>query len=156
MQGSDKSSSNSSSTNDSPSISDRVTSLYKRMGWKPLFFDSDEPLFFPSGKRKQSIFDLIEDGNKTADIATKLLNKFESRDIACTNRSKSIPNNATITKEYVKCRKETCEEKHGPYYYAYWKDPESKKLKKKYIGTRMPKIKDELNHDNGNNKNNNT
>jgi hypothetical protein len=28
--------------------------------------------------------------------------------------------------------------KHGPYYYAYWKDPETKKLKKKYIGTHMP------------------
>jgi hypothetical protein len=150
MQGSDKSSSNSSS------ISDRIASLYKRMGWKPLFLDSDEHLFFFEGKRKQSIFGLIEEGNKTADIATKLLIKFESRDIACTNRSKSIPNNATIRKEYVKCRKETCEEKHGPYYYAYWKDPESKKLRKKYIGTHMPKIKDELNHDNDNNKNNNT
>jgi hypothetical protein len=28
------------------------------------------------------------------------------------------------------CGKEMCEPKHGPYYYAYWKDPESKKLKK--------------------------
>jgi hypothetical protein len=25
-------------------------------------------------------------------------------------------------------------ERHGPYYYAYWKDSESNKLKKKYIG----------------------
>jgi hypothetical protein len=153
MRRSDKSSSNSSSSaDDSHSISDRIASLYKRIGWKPSFFDSDEPLFFPSGKRKQSIFDLIEECNKTADIATNLINKFESRDLACTNRSKSIPNNATIRKEYVKCRKETCAEKHWPYYYAYWKDPESKKLKKKYIGTHMPKIKDELNLDN-NNKN---
>jgi hypothetical protein len=150
MQDSDKSS--KSSAHDSPSVSDRVTSLYKRMGWKPLFFDSDESLFFPMGKRKQSIFDLVEEGNKTADIATNLINKFESRYLACTTRSKSIPNNATIRREYVKCGKETCEEKHGPYYYAYWKDPESKKLKKKYIGTRMPKIKDALNLDN-NNKN---
>lgn len=29
--------------------------------------------------------------------------------------------------------------KKGPYYYAYWKDPETKKLKKKYIdGIHMP------------------
>lgn len=28
--------------------------------------------------------------------------------------------------------------KKGPYYYAYWKDPETRKLKKKYIGTHMP------------------
>ena len=34
-----------------------------------------------------------------------------------------------------------CEIEHGPYYYAYWKDPESKKLKKKYIGYHMPKDK---------------
>jgi hypothetical protein len=49
--------------------------------------------------------------------------------------SKSIPENSTIRKEYVKCGKTPCyHEKHGPYYYAYWKDPETKKLKKKYIG----------------------
>jgi hypothetical protein len=27
-------------------------------------------------------------------------------------------------------------------FYAYWKDPESKKLKKKYIGDHMPKDKE--------------
>jgi hypothetical protein len=43
-----------------------------------------------------------------------------------------------------------CEVKHGPYYYAYWKDPQSKKLKKKYIGDHMPK-NEELNHDCNNN-----
>jgi hypothetical protein len=35
-----------------------------------------------------------------------------------------------------------CELRHGPYYYAYWKDPESKKLKKKYIGDPIPKNKE--------------
>jgi hypothetical protein len=155
MKHSDKSS--KSTAHDSPSISDRITSLYKTMGWKPLFFDSDEHLFFPEDKSKQSIFGLIEQGNKTADIATKLINKFESRDFACANRAKSIPKNATIRKEYVKCRKETCEEKHGPYYYAYWKDPETKQLKKKYIGTRMPKTQEKLNNNSisNNNKNSN-
>ena len=34
-----------------------------------------------------------------------------------------------------------CQYKHGPYYYAYWRDPESKKLKKKYIGDHMPNEK---------------
>ena len=57
----------------------------------------------------------------------------------CSNRVKSIPKNATIRKEYVKCGKVLCYHgKHGPYYYAYWKDPKTKKLKKKYIGTHMP------------------
>ncbi len=31
-----------------------------------------------------------------------------------------------------------CEIQRGPYYYAYWKGPQSKKLKKKYIGDHMP------------------
>ena len=53
-------------------------------------------------------------------------------------------------KEYVKCRKEICEYRHGPYYYAYWKDPESKKLKKKYVGIMPPKDKPELKNDNCN------
>ncbi|HEX5893044.1 MAG TPA: hypothetical protein VFY41_09300 [Nitrososphaeraceae archaeon] len=52
------------------------------------------------------------------------------------SRAKSIPRNATIRQEYVKCGKTHAimERKHGPYYYAYWKDPETKRLKKKYIG----------------------
>ena len=69
--------------------------------------------------------------------------------MAYANRVESIPENATIRKEYIKCGKEICELKHGPYYYAYWKDPESKKLKKKYIGDRMPKNK-EFDNDYGN------
>ncbi len=44
-----------------------------------------------------------------------------------------------------------CEQKHGPYYYAYWKDPESKMLKKKYIGDYLPKDR-ELKNDPSNNK----
>ena len=35
-----------------------------------------------------------------------------------------------------------CVLKHGPYYYAYWKNPESKKLKKKYIVDIIPKNKE--------------
>lgn len=48
-----------------------------------------------------------------------------------------IPNNATIRQEYVKCSNLDCKElhkPHGPYLYAYWKDKENKKLRKKYIG----------------------
>ena len=55
--------------------------------------------------------------------------------LACQSRLKLIPKNATVRKEFVKCKKHNCHRKHhGPYYYAYWKDPESKKLRKKYIG----------------------
>jgi hypothetical protein len=65
----------------------------------------------------------------------KLLNKIKSARVSSINRAKSIPNNATIRKEYVKCGKPYCQERHGPYYYAYWKDANDiRKLKKKYIG----------------------
>lgn len=67
---------------------------------------------------------------------------MKSRRLACTNRAKTIPENATIRKEYIKCGKHICQQEHGPYYYAYWKNPESKKLKKKYIGNHMPKNKE--------------
>jgi hypothetical protein len=50
-----------------------------------------------------------------------------------------IPQNFTQRWEYVKCGKTDCEcfggaKIHGPYLYIYWKDAETKKLKKKYIG----------------------
>jgi NAD(P)-dependent dehydrogenase (short-subunit alcohol dehydrogenase family) len=43
-----------------------------------------------------------------------------------------IPPNATIRQEYVKCDDPDCQNLHGPYLYAYWK--QDKKLKKRYIG----------------------
>ena len=97
------------------------------------------------GYKSSSIQKLLANANKTTEKATKFLNKIKSRQLAYSNRSKSIPKNATIRKEYIKCGKQMCELKHGPYYYAYWKDPETKKLKKKYIGDHMPK-NEGLNH----------
>jgi hypothetical protein len=59
------------------------------------------------------------------------------RDLTSRNY-KSIPSGATIREEHVKCGKPDCSRcKHGPYYYAYWK--ENGKLKKKYIGTYDPR-----------------
>ena len=43
-----------------------------------------------------------------------------------------IPPNATIRQEYVKCGNPDCQNLHGPYLYAYWK--QDKKLKKIYVG----------------------
>jgi hypothetical protein len=77
----------------------------------------------------------MKEANKLIARAEKLNNKDKSRKQACQSRSKSIPKNATIRKEYVKCKKPNCyPDRHGPFYYAYWKDPASKKLRKKYIG----------------------
>ena len=41
----------------------------------------------------------------------------------------NIPVNATIRQEYVKCGNPDCQNLHGPYFYAYWK--QGKKLNKK-------------------------
>src|SRR5919202_3496102 len=109
-----------SDLSDDLSYFDGLLSFYHSIGWKPSRF-----------RRRRTTFEkVIAHTNKTA----KFLNKIKSREIACINRAKSIPENATIREEYIKCGKETCEELHGPYYYAYWKDPGLKRLKKKYIG----------------------
>lgn len=94
--------------------------------------------------------EVFENANKAIEKSTKFLNKIKSRQLACADRAKSIPENATIRKEYIKCGKKICGQKHGPYYYAYWKDPESKKLKKKYIGNHKPdhkELKNDCNND---------
>ena len=80
--------------------------------------------------------ELMEEGNKLIARAQTLDNKEKSIKLACQLRSKSIPKNATIRDEFVNCKKPNCyRQQHGPYYYAYWKDPETKRLKKRYIGS---------------------
>jgi hypothetical protein len=72
----------------------------------------------------------------------KLFVKINSKIQIANRNSKSIPKNATIREEYIKCGKDYCLGcKHGPYYYAYWRD-ESGKLKKKYIGRNNPREKE--------------
>jgi hypothetical protein len=46
-----------------------------------------------------------------------------------------IPPNATMRQEYVKCGNPDCQNLHGPYLYAYWK--QDKKLKKRYVGKNL-------------------
>jgi hypothetical protein len=61
------------------------------------------------------------------------IKRFESRLHSYDANLKSLPDNVTIRREYIKCGKNSCSTcKHGPYYYGYWR--EKGKLKKKYIG----------------------
>jgi hypothetical protein len=48
-----------------------------------------------------------------------------------------LPQNSTIKYEKVKCSK-NCRHNTHRYYYAYFWDCDSKKLKKKYIGKKLP------------------
>ena len=51
-----------------------------------------------------------------------------------------IPMGATVREEFVSCCKSYCNLKHGPYYYAYWRDKKSRKLNKKYLGKFDPRV----------------
>jgi len=107
-------------------LSDPFNLDFKSLGFSDRFSKWFRPMSFDR---------LMKEANKLIARAEKLNNKDESEKQACQSRSKSIPKNATIRKEYVKCKKPNCyPDRHGPFYYAYWKDPASKKLRKKYIG----------------------
>ena len=67
------------------------------------------------------------------------IEKTKSEQLTSTNNSRNLPSNATIREEYIRCGKLDCQSKHGPYYYAYWKDDEGK-LRKKYIGKYHPPV----------------
>jgi hypothetical protein len=71
--------SENSALNDN-SFFDRLASLYKGVGWKPLI-DWDKPLFFPRGRRTKSLFKELEDANKTLGKSTKFINKIKSREL---------------------------------------------------------------------------
>jgi hypothetical protein len=108
---------------------------FKSLGMRDLYAELFRPISFDM---------LMKKAYKVMARYEALNNKYESRRLACQSRSKSIPNNATIRKEYVKCKKPNCYyEQHGPYYYAFWKDPETKRLKKKYIGRQYIPIDDQ-------------
>jgi hypothetical protein len=65
---------------------------YKENSRKPLL-DWNKPLF---GHKRTSLQKLLANANKTTERATKFINKIKSRQLACANRVKSIPENATI------------------------------------------------------------
>jgi len=109
-----------------------LPSFYKETDWKRPLLDWDKPLF---SQHRSSLDKVLVHAKKAAEKSRRFIDNIESKKQSCISRARSIPENATIRKEYVKCGKVLCYHgKHGPYYYAYWKDPETKKLKKKYIG----------------------
>jgi len=106
-----------------------------------LGFLNDDSIFLkptPWPKLKRRIDKLLERNAKfIAKVECQKLRsatKVQVEELTSTNNSRNLPNNATIRQEYVKCGKSDCPQvKHGPYFYAYWKD-DNGKLRKKYIG----------------------
>ena len=86
-----------------------------------------------------SLEKVLAHANKTAEKSRKLIKKFESKKQSSIDRAKLVPENATIRQEYIKCGKTPCYHgKHGPYYYAYWKDRDQEA--KKEIHWTIPSI----------------
>ena len=65
---------------------------------KPLL-DWNKPLF---GNKRTSLQKLLANANKTSERATKFINKIKSRQLACANRVKSIPNTLGIIFQRIK------------------------------------------------------
>jgi hypothetical protein len=109
----------------------QLTSLYEDASWTQSLLELGKPLFLQQSPLEK----ILAHANRTAEKSRKFLDKVESKKQSSIDRSKLLPENATIRQEYIKCGKTSCYHgKHGPYYYAYWKDPQTKRLKKKYIG----------------------
>ena len=78
------------------------------------------------------------DGYALVEQTKHMLARINTQQDLCSKNYASIPSNATIRKEYVKCGIPACYRcKHGPYYYAYWK--EGRRLNKKYVGKYDPR-----------------
>ncbi len=72
----------------------------------------------------------LEDFNEKTNT---MIAQFENQMNQPLQRYDKVPKNSSIGAEFVKCGKESCNDcPHGPYYYVYWRDNNSKKLKKKY------------------------
>jgi hypothetical protein len=95
--------SNNDNSNSKPNFNE-LMSLYKENNRKPLL-GWNKPLF---GNKHTPLHKVLANANKTIEKSTNFLNKIISRQLACANRAKSIPENATIRKEYISCGKEIC------------------------------------------------
>ena len=105
--------SNDGKSNSQPHFSE-LASLYKDSSNKRSL-DFSKPLF---GYKLSSFQKVFANANKRIEKSAKFLNKMKSKQLAYATRAKSVPENATIRKEYIKCGKQMCELRHGPYYYA--------------------------------------
>jgi hypothetical protein len=91
------------------------------------YFDDLMPLWNRTlfSPHRSSLEKVLARVNKTIEKSRKFFNKIESKKQSSINRANSVPEKATIRQEYIKCGKMLCMQEDGPYYYAYWKGPDS-------------------------------
>jgi hypothetical protein len=94
-------------------------------------------------KRKQVLEDEEKQKEELSSVMNRAqsnINKFQEMETRRVRIDSTLPPNHTIREEFIKCGKEFCLQcPHGPYYYAYWNDAATKKLKKKYLGVMDPR-----------------
>jgi hypothetical protein len=66
------------------------------------------------------LYRALKHADRQIERADKFLRKTQTAKAKSIENTKSLPENATIRKEYVNCGKPFCLCEHGPYYYAYW------------------------------------
>jgi len=97
----------------------------------------------------------IEDIDYISEMMDNVYTSYTKGFEAAIKNIESVPKNATIIPEWIKCGKQSCRKcskneyyhkyygehyPHGPYYYAYWRDTNNEgRLKKKYIGEHNPR-----------------
>ncbi|MDR4490208.1 MAG: hypothetical protein R2685_04815 [Candidatus Nitrosocosmicus sp.] len=86
------------------------------------------------GEASSSFYKHTIEGREIANRFTFKFKKEEPKEPDFIQKVSSLPVKAFIKCDYVKCGKPNCEQEHGPYYYGYWKDNKSKKLRKEYLG----------------------
>jgi hypothetical protein len=86
------------------------------------------------GEASSSFYDYSTEGREIANRFKFKFNKGEPKEHDFIQKVTSLPTKAFIKCEYVSCGKPNCDQEHGPYYYGYWKDDKTKKLRKKYLG----------------------
>ena len=80
-------------------------------------------------------YNLIARTGKHIEHSRNFLDHLHDHENTSKKNYKSVPSNATVRSEHIRCGKSNCLRcPHGPYYYAYWKDGNGK-LNKKYIGS---------------------
>lgn len=91
----------------------------------------------------ESAYKFLSDAGNTIANSRKFFARLNKLKETSRENYESIPENATIKREYVKCGYYACRRcKHGPYYYAYWRD-QGKRFKK-YLGKYDPRNKETL------------
>jgi hypothetical protein len=91
----------------------------------------------------ESSYRVFSDASRTISHSRDFFGRLNKLKETSRKNYESVPKNATIRSEYIKCGNHSCRRcSHGPYYYAYWRD-QGKRFKK-YLGKYDPRDRESL------------